>query len=64
MNLYEQGITDLAEKIAATLKERSRGEYDTWGFVALFLDMVSESKAELLSKTNLNNPAVNPERIS
>lgn len=30
-------------KLEAILKDRSKGEVDTWGFVAMFLDMIKEA---------------------
>jgi hypothetical protein len=44
MKTYEQGVNDMAEKVASILKERSKGEYDTWGFVAMFMEMIDEAK--------------------
>lgn len=36
------------------LRERTKGEVNTWGFVALFMDMIDEAeKATLLSRTAL-----------
>jgi hypothetical protein len=34
-------------KLRSILKERSKGEVDTWGFVALFMDMIDEAEQTL-----------------
>jgi hypothetical protein len=38
----EEAVKDYASRLKAVLKERSKGEYATWGFVAMFMDMIDE----------------------
>jgi hypothetical protein len=35
-----------ADRLRAILKERSKGEQNTWGFVAAFMDMIEEVEKE------------------
>jgi hypothetical protein len=38
----EEAVKSYASRLKAVLKERSKGEYATWGFVAMFMDMIDE----------------------
>lgn len=35
-----------ADRLRAKLKERSKGEVETWGFVAMFMEMIDEVEEE------------------
>lgn len=47
---YGQGVDDACEAVESLLIKRSKGEVDTWGFVATFLNMIEEAKKKLLSE--------------
>ena len=46
----EEIIDNYIKILTSKLKEASRGEVNTWGFVAMFLDMIEKSKKEYLTK--------------
>ena len=39
-------IEKFCESLESKLKEVSKGEYNTWGFVAMFMDMINQTKLE------------------
>lgn len=59
---YRLGVEETADRIAAILKDRSRGEVDTWGFVAMFLEMVTQARLEMVEKSSV--PELNEEQIA
>jgi len=38
--------TEIGNKLRAKLKEVSKGEPETWGFVAMFMDMIAEAEKD------------------
>jgi len=38
--------TEIGDKIRAKLREASKGEPETWGFVAMFMEMIDEAEKE------------------
>lgn len=41
---WRDGVKFLAETVREILKDRSKGEVETWGFVAMFMDMITEAE--------------------
>lgn len=39
--------TELGDRIREKLKKASFGEPDTWGFVAVFFDMIEQAEKEI-----------------
>jgi hypothetical protein len=39
----EEAVAAYVSKLQTILKERSKGEYHTWGFVAMFMEMIDEA---------------------
>lgn len=51
----EQAVEEYKSKLRAILTERSKGEYDTWGFVAMFLGMIDEASQSTQTTTSTDS---------
>lgn len=44
-----ESVEKAFDELRSILKDRSRGEVETWGFVAAFMDMIDEAQKRVLS---------------